>query len=120
MSITNILLKKIEMVSHIFYGIHDDKLFVQIATADNEVVYEAETTMKDPSPINLMDSLSILFPDSFKETGIKVSRITFFEWDGQKIIQSGEKRILDCKTVKDIFPKFGIYLFSCIYDNGKF
>lgn len=116
------ILREIEMVSHIFYGItFEGKLFVQIANSDNEIAYEAETLIEEePEPKVLMSKLYDLFPDSFKETGIKVSRLNIFPWDGQKIVKSGEKSILDCKTIGDIFPKFVQYLFSFVWENGKF
>jgi hypothetical protein len=114
------LLKKVETTAHVFFGISEGNLFAQIATQDNEIVYEAEVPMSDPTPANLMRGLSELFPDKFKESGVKVSRVAIFEWDGQKIVKSGGKEILDCQTILNIFPKFSVYLFTYLWENGKY
>ncbi len=106
---------------HAFFGIHEGKLFVQLADGDNVIAYSVETEVSDPDCTALIKLLEgTLFPDSFKKTGIKVPKITYKDWDGQKIKVSGEKDIIECTTILNIFPNFGKFIFSYIYENGKF
>ncbi|MBU1038668.1 hypothetical protein KKC17_00295 [Patescibacteria group bacterium] len=112
------LIEKVNSQCHVFFGIEGTKLFVQIATRENEIAYAAETSIAvDPSASYLAEKVYDLFPDSFKKSGIKAPK-QYFEWDGQKVFNSGEKTIIDCKTVKDIFPKFGAFIFSFLAENG--
>ncbi|MFZ5391224.1 MAG: hypothetical protein ACOZAJ_03050 [Patescibacteria group bacterium] len=112
------LIEKVNRQCHVFFGIEGTNLFVQIATRENEIAYAAETPIAaDPSPSYLAEKLADLFPDSFKKSGI-IAPKQYFEWDGQKIFNSGEKTIIDCQTVKNIFPKFGAFIFSYLAENG--
>lgn len=114
-------LDKLESSFYLFHGINEGKLFIQITTGENEIVYEAETPIKNSNSITLVNALAILFPDEFIKTGIKMPRLqTFFQWDGQKIIKSGEKDMLDCEKVLDKFPKFTQFIFSYLVENGCF
>ena len=114
------ILEKLGSSFCLFFGINEGKLFVQIATKDNEIAYEAETPLENSKPMSLVQALGILFPDEFMKTGIKMPRSqAFFQWDGQKIIKSGEKDILDCETVLDKFPKFTPFVFSYLVENGS-
>jgi hypothetical protein len=105
--------------THFFYGVLNSKLFIQIADRDNIIVYEAETPIEKIEPIVLVQEMSKLFPQSFKNSGIKIPRLGYFEWDGQKIVKSGQKEIQDCQTIKDSFPQFSRFLFSYIWEGGK-
>ncbi len=112
------LVTEVNLVSLIFFGIYEGKLFVQITTRDNEIAYEAETPVSEnPTPIELAHKIAELFPDSFKESGIKRASITSLEWDGQKVAKSGGKEIIECKTITDIFPKFGGFVLSYLFEN---
>jgi hypothetical protein len=111
------ILQEIEVFSCIFYGIYEGKLFIQIATRNNEIAYEAETSLVNSEPTTIVNALYELFSDNFKESGVKASRVAILEWDGQKIVKSGEKDILNCGTVKDKVPNLGKFIFSFLWEN---
>ena len=112
--------RNIEQVLHVFYGIHEGKVFVQLADPENNIVYTSEQAIKAPGKELIAQTLDKLFPSEFEKTGIKIPRIKLFPWDGQKIVVSGEKNILECTTINNICPSFFKMIFSYIYENGKF
>ena len=90
---------------------------MQIATRNNEIAYEAETPVENLRPTTLVNAVYELFSDNFKKSGVKASRVASVEFDGQKIVKSGEKTILDCEKVKDKFPNIGKFIFSFLWEN---
>lgn len=96
----------------IFFGIQDEKLFVQLTDRDDNIIYEAEAEIANRQPNTLFDALYELFPDEFDELDIKRPKLIFFQFDGQRVVESGTKKIADCDTVLDKYPRFGAMLFS--------
>lgn len=115
-STDNTLFQKINESAHIFYGInYDNELFIQIATRDNEVAYHAEVPVSvNPELKDLLVALKSLFSDSFKELDIKIPRFSYSEWDGQRILKSGQTEIQECMYTQRVSPKFRYFFLSCL------
>lgn len=105
------LLSKIQVGVQIFSGIKCSRLFVQIATFQNEVIYESESTVKGLEPKNLLEMIEDIFPIDFYKMEIKISKKNFRFYDGEKIKIDGERKIERCSSVKDSFPGFAPDLF---------
>lgn len=104
------LFSKIEENAHIFYGINDyDEMFIQIATHENEIVYNQEVYISvNPRPRDLLIALKSIFSDSFKDLGMKISPFNFSDLDGHRLKDSGE--IVECRATQSIYPKFREHL----------
>lgn len=93
------IIGKVMVSAQIFFGIRFGRLFVQIATSDNEVFYQAESTIKDNGICKILGDM---FPDYFYKMEIKFSRKNLLFFDGERIKNDGE--IENCLSVRDIFP----------------
>ena len=102
---------------HIFFGIYNDKLFVQITNFDPvtrkyEITFETEAPVKsDPKEIDLQNVIQYLFSDKSKKPDVSLFGKSYYPYDGARIDK--EKNNFEwCSSVEAIFPKFKRYLFS--------
>jgi hypothetical protein len=105
-------LEEARHVMLIFFGLQGRLLFVQITDRDDNIVYEAETKLADTQPTTLLDGLYELFPDVFDELNICRPDITFFQFDGQRVVDGETTTILDCEPVLSNYENFGRMLYT--------
>lgn len=121
------LINKLKLETYVFIGIIEfNKLFVQVATKDNEVAYASRVEIPfQPSLNELMSAIKDLFPaESYKKSGIKVTNLKFCIKDGKRIGSSIEKSIMSCRSITTLYPLNSTEIFAhiqkCMTTNGYY
>ena len=109
-------LKKVGENVHVFYGIIDCELFVQIATSGNKILFDSKVQISaNPEPKDFLMALKSLLSDSYRNSDAKVSLFDFSECDGRRIKNDGE--IEECIATRTFYPKFRNHLISSLCVN---
>jgi hypothetical protein len=103
-----------KQVMLIFFGLQGNLLFIQLTDRDNNIAYQSEVELENAEPTTLFNALYELFGDEFDQLDllVRIGQFTFFQFDGQRVAESGGKEILDCEPILEKYPNFGRMLFS--------
>jgi hypothetical protein len=97
-----------------FYGIYNDgkndKAFIQITDRDDNIIVSWEEVVTDKSPEALFELLPTNVPDEFRGTYIRPGE-RIYAWNGQRVLESGTKKILDCEKIEGRFPEETIFFY---------
>jgi len=98
--------KPISQEAHIHYGICGRNLFMQIATYHDHILWEGKVELSEkPKTEEIENSIPKLF-ETFKESGIKLSKSGTYHIDGLRIIETGKMHTKLTKKVESIYLYF--------------
>jgi len=106
--------------AYLYYGITDrDELFVQISDTKNKVLYQYQVPVKvNPTVEDLKDAVISLFPDSFADSGLVISRISVTIFDGLKL-RKDERSFQTYRKVQTFFPDFSDYILDYVIEKQQ-